>query len=316
MKRVVPEGWIDLQVNGYAGVDFSAPGLTVADIRRATEELVRRGTAAYCPTLITSALERYEENLPVLAAAMAEPDLGPHLLGVHLEGPFLSHEGRGAHPASLLRNPDAKLLDRWLSLAKGRVALLTVAPELDGAEALIRHAVSRGVRVLLGHHVADGASIDRAVCAGARGCTHLGNGIPNTLPRHPNPIWSQLADDRLSGLLITDGHHLPIEFVRVVLRVKGIDRCIVTSDSSPIAGLPPGRYSWMGVDIVSEPSGRIGLADSAVLAGSSATMAECMNWLRSWSHLDERDLLRLGRENPLRLLGIDDSVLNKQSHSG
>jgi N-acetylglucosamine-6-phosphate deacetylase len=91
---------------------------------------------------------------------------------------------------------------------------------------------------------------------------------------------------------------------------------MVTSDSSPIAGLPPGRYSWMGVDIVSEPSGRIGLADSAVLAGSSATMADCMNWLRSWSHLDERDLLRLGRENPLRLLGIDDSVLNKQSHSG
>jgi N-acetylglucosamine-6-phosphate deacetylase len=316
MNIVVPEGWIDLQVNGYAGIDFSAPGLTVADIRRATEELARRGTAAYCPTMVTSSLERYEENLPVLAAAMAEPDLGPHLLGVHLEGPFLSLEGRGAHPASLLRKPDAKLLDHWLTLARGRIALLTLAPELEGAEVLIKHAVACGVGVLLGHHVADGVSIDRAARAGARGCTHLGNGIPNTLPRHPNPIWSQLADDRLSALLITEGHHLPIEFVRVVLRVKGVNRCLVTSDCSPIAGLPPGRYSWMGAGIVSEPSGRIGLADSAVLAGSSATMADCINWLRSWSQLDEQELRQLGRENPLRLLGLDDPAMKEQSHTG
>ena len=316
MNQAVPEGWIDLQVNGYAGIDFSAPGLTVADVRRATEALVRRGTAAYCPTMVTSTLDRYEENLPVLAAAMAEPDLGPHLLGVHLEGPFLSLEGRGAHPAALLRDPDVSLLDRWLILTRGRLALLTLAPERDGAEALIKHAVACGVGVLLGHHVADGVSIDRAARAGARGCTHLGNGIPNTLPRHPNPIWSQLADDRLSALLITEGHHLPVEFVRVVLRVKGVDRCIVTSDSSPIAGLPPGRHSWMGAEIVSEPSGRIGLADGTSLAGSSATMADCINWLRSWSNLDERELRQLGRENPLRLLGIDDSALKKQSHSG
>ena len=301
--RKIPEGWIDLQVNGYAGVDFSAAGLTVADVRRATEALVSKGTAAYCPTVVTSSLERYEENLPVLAAAMEEPDLRPHLLGIHLEGPFLSLDGRGAHQASLLRKPDAALFERWLTLARGHVALLTLAPELEGAEHLIKFATSKGVVVLLGHHVADAESIDRAVRAGARGCTHLGNGIPNTLPRHPNPLWNQLGDDRLTGLFITDGHHLPIEFVRVALRVKGLDRCIVTSDASPIAGLPPGRYTWMGVELVSEPLGRIGVADSAVLAGSSATMADCMVWLRSWSHLYEKDLKKLGRDNPLRLLG-------------
>ncbi len=306
-KKNVPEGWIDIQVNGYAGVDFSAPGLTVAQIRLATQALVRRGTVAYCPTFITSSLERYEENLPVLAAAMEEPDLKLHLLGIHLEGPFLSLDGRGAHPASLLREPDTKLLDQWLKLANGQLALLTVAPELAGAEALIRHATSRGIVVLLGHHVADGVSIAQAVRAGARGCTHLGNGIPNILPRHPNPIWSQLADDRLVGLLITDGHHLPVEFVKVALRVKGVDRLIVTSDVAPVAGLPPGRYTWMGSELVSEPSGRIGVANSASLAGSSATMEDCISWLRLQLQLNEDDLRKLGRDNPLAFLGISDS---------
>ncbi|MEI6167256.1 MAG: N-acetylglucosamine-6-phosphate deacetylase [bacterium] len=303
MNRVVPDGWVDLQVNGHVGVDFSSPGLTVADVRRATVDLVKRGTAAYCPTIVTAELARYEENLPVLAAAMEEPDLQPHLLGVHLEGPFLSLDGRGAHQAALLKKPDVQLLDHWLTLAKGHIALLTVAPEIEGAETLIRHAVTRGVVVLLGHHVADGASIDRAVRAGARGCTHLGNGIPNTLPRHPNPIWCQLAEDRLSALLITDGHHLPKEFVSVALRAKGLDRCIVTSDAAPIAGLPPGRYNWMGTELVSEPSGRIALANGSSLAGSSATMADCIAWLRSWSDLSEANMLRLGRDNPLRFLG-------------
>ncbi len=298
----MPSGWVDLQVNGYEGVDFSAPGLTVADIRRATLALVKRGTAAYCPTMITSELSRYEENLPVLAAAMEDPELAPHLLGVHLEGPFLSPEAKGAHPAPLLRKPDVQLLDHWLELVKGRIALVTVAPELEGAEGFIKHAVARGVVVLLGHHLADGASIHRAVLAGARGCTHLGNGIPNQLPRHPNPIWSQLAEEPLSALLITDGHHLPVEFVRVALRAKGLENCIVTSDAAPIAGLPPGRYSWMGSDIVSAPDGRIGVANSPVLAGSSATMADCMAWLRSWSQLSEQELLGLGRDNPLKLL--------------
>ncbi len=307
-KRGVPQGWVDLQINGFIGVDFSAPGLTVADVRRATEELVRRGTAAYCPTVITSVLERYEENLPVLAAAMEEPDLKSHLLGIHLEGPFLSLEGKGAHSAALLRKPDTALLDRWQVLAKGHIALLTLAPEVEGADALVQHAVALGVKVLLGHHVADGASIDRAVRAGACGCTHLGNGIPSLLARHPNPIWNQLADDRLMALLITDGHHLPIEVVKVALRAKGLDKVIVTSDAAPIAGLPPGRYSWMGSDLVSDASGRIGLASSPVLAGSSATMADCMVWLRSWSQLTERELRQIGRENPLRMLGIESAA--------
>lgn len=298
----VPDGWVDLQVNGYMGVNFSAPGLTVEDVRLVTRELVSRGTAAYCPTLVTSALEDYASTLPVLARAMREPDLSPHLLGIHLEGPFLSPMASGAHPPQHLRAPDVGLFDQWQAAAQGFIRLLTVAPELPGAETLIAHAASQGAVVSLGHHVADGATIARAVRAGARACTHLGNGIPNTLPRHPNPLWCQLADNKLVGMFITDGHHLSGDFVTVAWRAKGSDGFIVTSDVAPIAGLPPGDYETWGMAVVSEPGGRIALRAGGSLAGSSATMADCMRWLRGVVPLSDADALRVGRTNALRLL--------------
>lgn len=301
----IPAGWVDLQVNGYAGVDFSSPGLQVADIRRATEALVRRGTAAYCPTIITSDPGIYEATLPALAKAMTEPDLKPHLLGIHLEGPFLSAQARGAHPKRLLQRPDAAHFDRWMDLANGRIVMLTVAPELEGCETLIRHAVSRRVVVSLGHHMANGSDIDRAVSAGAACCTHLGNGIPNMLPRHPNQLWTQLAEPRLTAMLITDGHHLPADFVRVALKTKGVDNIVITSDVAPIAGLPPGEHLFAGVSVISEPNGRISVKGENTLAGSSATLDDCIAWLRSLGVLSEQELMRAGRLNPLRLLGIE-----------
>lgn len=298
----IPEGWVDLQVNGFIGVDFSKPGLDVESVRRVTRELVRRGTGAYCPTVITSPLPVYESNLPVLAAAMEDPELRPRLLGIHIEGPFLAPAACGAHAPALLRAPDVALFQQWQRLARGHVRLLTLAPELEGAESLVRHAVANGVVVSLGHHMADDAALERAIAAGARCCTHLGNGIPNTLPRHPNAIWSQMADDRLSSFFITDGHHLPASVVRVAWRAKGVDRFIVTSDAAAVAGLPPGRYAGMGTEVVLEPSGRLALASGAALAGSSATMDDCLRWLASVVDCTPEELRRVGRLNPLRLL--------------
>jgi len=301
-RRTGGVGYVDLQVNGYLGVDFSSPDLTVDGVRQVTEALVARGTDAYCPTIVTVPLATYRAVLPVLAAAMAEPDLRPHLLGIHIEGPFITPEARGAHQQSLIRKADAALFDRWQDLAEGHIRMLTLAPEQEGASKLIRHAVRRGVVVSLGHHLADKTSIDRAVDAGAACCTHLGNGIPNVLPRHPNPIWTQLADDRLTGMFITDGHHLPPEFVQVALRAKGLRRTIITSDAASVAGLPPGEYDAMGDRVVLEKSGRLAMKHSASLAGSSATLAECVEWLRSWSGLNEQELTQIARTNPLRLL--------------
>ncbi len=301
-------GWIDLQVNGFMGIDFSLPDLTLDKVRQMTAELVSRGTSAYCPTLITCDPAIYERNLPILAQAMREPDLGEHIAGLHMEGPFLGTASRGAHPAQWLAAPDARLFDTWQRLAKGGIKILTLAPEVDGASELIRHVTSQGVIVSLGHHLADDESIERAVEAGATLCTHLGNGIVNTLPRHPNPIWTQLANDSLNAMFIADGHHVPPAFLRVAWRAKGRDRFIVTSDAAAIAGLPVGEYFYMGQPVAIEASGRIIVKNgapstSATLAGSSSTMADCMKHLASLGDWTPDDLIQVGRRNPARLLG-------------
>ncbi len=299
------KGFVDLQVNGYVGIDFSAPGLTLEGVRRVTQALVRRGTIAYCPTVITAPAEVYEQNLPVLARAMDDPELSPHLLGIHLEGPFISplDGARGAHSRELVRSPDIAFYQRLRELSANRITLVTLAPEQDGAETLIRYIVATGAVVSLGHHLGNGDDIARACDAGAKVVTHLGNGIPGYLPRHPNPLWHQLDEDRLTAMIIADGHHLPASFARVVRRVKTPGRLIVVSDSAPIAGLPPGSYTTLGQEVTLEPSGRIWNPRDQHLVGSSACLLDCMNWLASVTSLSEAELWQVGFHNPLKLTG-------------
>lgn len=298
------KGFVDLQVNGFCGIDFSAPGLRLDQVIQVVETLCRRGTAAFCPTVITSPLQIYEQNLSVLAAAMREPALQPHLLGIHIEGPFISPEdgARGAHARRHVRAPSLDLFDRFQELAEGRICLLTLAPEQPGADRLIRHAAAQGVTISLGHHLADASTIRRACDAGAKAATHLGNGIPNRLPRHPNPIWDQLDEERLMIMLIADGHHLPHSFLRVALKVKTPRRAIVVSDAAPVAGLPPGQYETLGNEVVLEESGRLWNPKENHLVGSSAGMLECMNHLASITSLSEDELWQMGFYNPLALI--------------
>lgn len=308
-------GFVDLQVNGFGGINFSSTSLSVAQVFSVAESLANRGTLAFCPTVITSSLEIYRHALPVLAEAMNAP-VGQGMFGIHLEGPFISPEdgARGVHPRAYVQNPSRPLFDELFRLAKGRVSLLTIAPELPGAAEIIHHAVTLGVSVSIGHTLADAATIRTAVQAGARLSTHLGNGCPNLLHRHNNPLWPQLAASDLSSMLITDGHHLPSEVITAFLKAKGTDRIIVTSDVSPAAGCPPGEYLFFGSRVLLEPGGRLRNLEQDTLAGSASTMIDCMNYLANLALLSEDELWQVGRDNPLAILGKTQSDLRIQSN--
>ncbi len=302
---MIRKGFVDLQFNGWMGKDFTSAGLTLEDVRHITREQIARGTIAYCPTIITADQQIYRDNLAVMARAAEDAEIGPHLLGIHLEGPFISpvFGARGAHTETLVRPPSCDDFDRYQEWAGGNIRILTVAPEIEGMEKLIRHAVASGVIVSLGHHLAGDAALQRAVDAGAICCSHLGNGIPNLIDRHRNPLWWQLACDELSACCITDGQHLPAAVIKVMLRAKTLKRFIVTSDASSLAGLPPGRHRAFGLDVTINEEGRIYSTKTEGLVGSHSTMMECINHLASLKLLEEEGLWTVGLTNPLRLLG-------------
>ncbi len=301
------KGFVDLQVNGYLGIDFSSDDLQIDDVHKITEALIRAGTVGYCATIITSEMEVYRRNLPLLARSMEQPGIRGHLLGIHLEGPYLSSlEGaRGAHLAERMRPPDKHEFDQFQEWALGRIAIITMAPEREAALELIAHICAKhDTRVSLGHHLADRETIAHAADAGATLITHLGNGCPSLLPRHDNVIVHQLVNDALSAGLITDGHHLPEAFIRVALRCKGSERVFIVSDMAPIAGFEPGIYENLDNRVRLTATGRIESVDSPYFVGSGCTMAQCMRFLRSLGILREEELWRVGFENPLRALGI------------
>jgi len=311
----VRKGFVDLQLNGHLGKNFSSTAITVEDIRYITKELVKKGTIAYCPTVVTNSMKVYEHCLPVIAKAMEEPDLKPHLLGIHIEGPFISPEegARGAHPKEHIIKPSIEKYKKMHDLAKGKIVMITLAPEIDGAMKLIQYiAKNSKVVVSLGHHNADAKTIKEACSKGAKCCTHLGNGIKNSIHRFLNPLWAELSNDALWGMFITDGIHLPAEFIKVALKTKTLDRFIVTSDAAALSGMKPGEYSWMGKDILIEKNGRLSLKGTGYLAGSSSTMIPCMDYLSSLNLLSENDLWKAGFENPLKLIG---KKLNEKNYS-
>jgi N-acetylglucosamine-6-phosphate deacetylase len=241
---VIAPGLVDLQVNGYKGIDFNAPGLTADQIEKVSVELLGKGITGYFPTLITGPRERTLELLEVIANAVRKPGLAGKLIkGIHMEGPFISREDgpRGAHPAAYCLDPDPELIKKWNEASDGLVRLVTLAPELPGSEKVIRTCREAGIAVGIGHTSADSEVIRRAVEAGASLSTHLGNGAHNILPRHPNYIWDQLAEEALYASMIADGFHLPDAVLKVFIRVKG-EKAILVSDSMSYSGMPPGVY--------------------------------------------------------------------------
>ena len=299
-------GLIDLQVNGYGGHDLNDGDLSAGKVEALSEALCRVGIAAYFPTLITadepnickrlSAIQEATERLPYSRQMIA---------GIHIEGPSISSKDgpRGAHPRRHIRSPSMEEFENWQEAAGGLVAMITVAPELGGAIDYLREIAKRGVIVSLGHSDASEEDIYKATDAGARMSTHLGNGLSATLPRHPNLVWAQLAEDRLSASLILDGHHLPSSTAQVIIRAKGIERVVLVSDSVKFAGMPPGRYSSaIGGDVEVSSNRRVSIFGTQFLAGSGVSLLEIISNFNNLTGLPFSDAVTMATKNPAKFL--------------
>jgi N-acetylglucosamine-6-phosphate deacetylase len=304
---IAPAFW-DIQTNGRWGVSFSDPDLSVEEVVEIVHAQASLGTARVCPTLISASRSTMLHGVRTIAEACERyEDIASRVIGIHLEGPYLSElDGyRGAHPRDAVRDPDLAEFRTLQEQSGGRIAIVTLAPERAGSLEFIREVARSGVVVALGHTAADGPTLRAAVEAGARLCTHLGNGIAATLPRHPNPIWEQAAIDELTASLIADGHHLDQAVLRVLVRAKSPTRIILVSDASPLAGLPPGRYGDWEVD----PSGKIVVAGTPYLAGSNQGLCVGLANLLDATDLALAEALATVTRNPARLLGRPEPVL-------
>ena len=299
--------WVDLQINGYGGVDFNAPGLTVEQVISVTDRLECDGTRGYLPTIVTGNPETTVETLRVIAAGRKRSArCERNILGVHLEGPFISSElgAVGTHPIEWVAKPSRELFDRFQDAGNGLVRLVTVAAEVPGMPEFVKWLSSQGVVVSLGHQMASTPDDVRpCIEAGAKAFTHLGNGIPNMIPRHDNIIFTALAEDRASIMFIPDGHHLPDAMLKVYTRAVPLKRLIAVSDAQYPAGMPPGEYDVCGAHARLEPNGLLWNPSRNCLVGATTPMAAMMKLLQDRIGLSMDECIAIGRDNPRALIG-------------
>ena len=308
-------GLLDLQVNGFGGQEFASKSLTVESVSFIAEKLAEFGVTRFLPTLTTQPPEVFEHALSVLAKAR-ESDrwLSKAIPGFHLEGPFISPEegARGAHPREFCRPPDWELFCRWQDVAQGNIRIITLAPELPGSVEFIEKATVAGVIVGIGHTAASANEICAAVQAGARFSTHLGNGCQAVLHRHHNPIWPQLAEDRLWASFIADGHHLPPPVLKSMIRAKGLQRSILVSDLSGQAGQPPGIYRSPFCDVEVLEDGRLVVpGQREYLAGASAPLLKGVAVARAYVGLEWHEAFAMASKHPAQLLGLSEDWLRE-----
>jgi len=271
--RIALPGLFDLQVNGFAGVDFNARDLRGDDVARVLVAMRATGVTRCLPTLITSPFDAFAASARVLARVSDAT-----VAGIHMEGPYISPEDgtRGAHARGDVIPASIEDFRRRQDAADGRIRLVTLAPEVDGALTLVEYLVAHGVRAAIGHTAASPAQIADAIAAGASLATHLGNGCAATLPRHPNPIWELLAADGVLASLIVDGHHLPPSTVKAMIRAKGPARTILVTDAIAAAGQAAGQYSIGGQSCTLRSDGRVSLTGTPYLAGSSLRLDQAI----------------------------------------
>ncbi len=303
----VAPGLIDIQINGYMGVDFADQDLDIEKIRKAVKALWEEGVTSLLPTVITADRESIVNSFTILSQALDDEEIGNSVPGFHLEGPYISPvKGfRGAHLEKYIRQPDWNEFQEFQKAANNGIKLITVAPEMEGAIPFIQNCTNSGVKVSLGHHNGNARQIEDAANAGASMSTHLGNGCANMINRHNNPLWPQLANDRISACLIVDGFHLNEEEVRTFYKVKGNDKTIIVSDALDLAGMEPGEYTrWERTVVLTENV--VKFPAENVLAGAASPISACVGNMMKFTGCSLADAIQMSSTNPARKFGLDD----------
>ncbi|GAB2992718.1 hypothetical protein GCM10027284_07110 [Cyclobacterium sediminis] len=314
VDQYVGEGLVDIQINGIKGVDFNTTVTKPEAILEATKYLLSKGVTTFYPTIVTNSFEAILELVGTINKACDKyPIVKACVAGIHLEGPFISCKpgAKGAHPEAFTRKPSVAFLDQVQEISVKPIALITLAPELEGSEDFIRTCKERGIKVSIGHSLATGEQIQMAKEAGVSLATHLGNGVPLNLQRHPNIIWELMSQEGVNASLIADGFHLPPSFLKVAFRAKG-DECLLVSDATCFAGMEPGEYeSPIGGKVVLEESGRLSMKGAnGLLAGAGKDLLENINYLLESKLLPLSEAWRKASILPLKYM-LGEKAVNK-----
>jgi len=283
---VITDGLFDLQVNGYAGVDFNDPSITSTMLDHALEAMLGDGVTGCLPTIITAHPDELTARFLALDKALTASSLGPKMVpGYHLEGPFLNDRPgyHGCHPPAAMSDPDMGLIERLSAQLSRPILLVTVAPERTGGIALVEALIKAGKTVAVGHSAATFGDISLAADAGLSLSTHLGNGLPASLPKLENTLLAQLSEPRLTACLIADGHHLSPDVLRALVRLKGKDKCLLVTDSVLAAGAQPGPYRFAGMDVISSEDGSVTVPGGTGLAGSALRLDQAVRNVVEWA---------------------------------
>jgi len=307
------DGFFDLQVNGYAGVNFNADGLTAEQLHHACERLAADGVGGVLATVTTDPPERMIARLQTLVELRARDGLARRMIpGFHVEGPFLNPETgyRGAHPPEWIRPPETDLMHRLLDAAAGLTRIVTLAPERDEGLAVTRMVADEGIVASAGHCNPTLDELRAAIDAGMSMFTHLGNGCPDRVPRHDNVIQRVLSlAGRMWICFIGDGVHIPLHALGNYIRAAGADRTVIVTDAVGPAGLGPGRYTLRGKRVRVGDDLAIRAPDGPHLMGSACTMPHNLRNLTEGLGLSRTEAMRLTAANPRRAIGLDGAYV-------
>ncbi len=299
-------GYVDLQVNGYGGVDFNGDDLSAESLHLACERLAADGVAQILATIITADVHSMSRRLQRIATLRGQDELAAKIIaGFHIEGPFINERPGyvGAHPRDAVRPAETTSMQRLLDAAEGLTRIVTLAPERDPGFHVTRMLAEQNICVSGGHCDPSLDQLDAAIDAGLAMFTHLGNGCPLSMHRHDNIIQRVLSrSSKLWIGLIADGVHVPWPALGNYIRSAGIERCFIVTDAISAAGLGPGRYQLGQREVAVDHDGATWAADRSHLVGSSGTMPQVAVNLQRHLGLPHDAVMRLTAATPQRIL--------------